>query len=494
MSEQQVVSVILSGGSGTRLWPKSRKSYPKQLLSLVGKSSMLQQTAARVAGFQKTIVVCNEEHRFLVADQLSEVCHNKPDIILEPAGRNTAPAIAIASLQAMKKAGDPVMVVLPSDHLIKDLKGFNASLNIACRAAAEGDLVTFGVRPMGPETGYGYIHAPKASHDQACRISNFVEKPDLDTAQHYLATGEYFWNSGMFVFKASVYLDALKKYAPAIYEACLAVFSKAIQDSDFIRLDAALFSGCPSDSIDYAVMEKAENSRMVPLLSDWSDLGSWSALWDVSDKDKQGNVVRGDVVSVDCEHCLFDSHERLIAAVGLSDIVVVETKDALMVAHRDKAQQVKEIVETLAANERNEHILLREVHRPWGTYDSIDNGPTHQVKHIMVKPGASISLQLHHRRSEHWVVISGQALVQLNEEKIILYANESIGIPAEARHRLTNPGTVPLHIIEVQCGDYLGEDDIVRFDDIYGREKKEQLEQNAQVPGSVAKAVLFNGS
>ncbi len=473
-----LIPIILSGGSGTRLWPLSRELYPKQLLPLVGKRTMLQETAARLDGLPDLagpVVVCNESHRFMVAEQLRESGAAAQAIVLEPVGRNTAPAVAVAAIVALDKqaaaglaATDPVLLVLPADHVIRKPAAFQAAV-VAGRAAAEaGKLVTFGVVPDRAETGYGYIR--RASGDgPTYAVERFVEKPDAATAATYVASGEYYWNSGMFMFRARTYLDELRRHAPAILAACENAVAAAKSDLDFTRLPKEEFSACPSDSIDYAVMEKTASAVVVPLDAGWSDVGSWSALQDALPTDGQGNVISGDVLTEATTGCYLHSTSRLIGAVGLKDHVVVETKDAVLVAPRDRVQDVKNLVARLKALGRYETSLHREVFRPWGSYDSVDNGERFQVKRLVVKPGASMSLQLHHHRAEHWIVVSGTARITRGEEVFLLGENESTYIPMGTKHRIENPGKVELHIIEVQSGSYLGEDDIVRFEDIYGR-------------------------
>ncbi|MBK0011819.1 mannose-1-phosphate guanylyltransferase/mannose-6-phosphate isomerase [Stenotrophomonas sp. S41] len=463
-----IVPVILSGGSGTRLWPLSREAYPKQFLPLVGDDTMLQATWKRVASIAGAapIVVANQEHRFMAAEQLRE-CKVLPQaLILEPVGRNTAPAIAIAALQALANGNDALLLVLPSDHVVRNEAAFHAAVKQAAIAAEGGKLVTFGIVPTAPETGYGYIKA--AGGEGVRAVDRFVEKPDLATAEQYVASGEYFWNSGMFLFKASRYLKELETLQPAILAACRQALDKAARDNDFIRLDADAFAASPNDSIDYAVMEKTADAAVVPLDAEWNDVGSWSALWEVSDKDADGNACHGDVIALDCK----DSYaygNRLIAMVGLQDVVVVETDDAVFVGHKDRVQDVKEIVGQIKRDGRSEAAAHRKVYRPWGAYDSIDNGARFQVKRITVKPGATLSLQMHHHRAEHWIVVSGTAEVTRGDEVILLSENQSTYIPLGVTHRLKNPGKLPLELIEVQSGSYLGEDDIVRFEDQYGR-------------------------
>lgn len=469
--------VILSGGSGTRLWPLSRELYPKQLLPLVGKGTMLQETLARVDGaanLAAPIVVCNESHRFLVAEQLRAANIDAGSILLEPVGRNTAPAVAVAAMAAVAAAdgragADPILLVLPADHVIQDVKAFRAAVEIGRAAAQDGKLVTFGVVPRKPETGYGYIrrHSGTGPH---YAIAQFVEKPDLPTATRYVESGEYFWNSGMFMFRASVVLSELRAHAPQIYDACAQAFTAAKRDLDFTRLPEQEFGACPSDSFDYAVMEKTALGSVVPLDAGWSDVGSWSALHEAIPGDEQGNVCIGDVLIEDSHGNYLQSTSRLVAAVGLRDHVVVETKDAVLVAPKDRVQDVKVLVNQLKKQGRYETSLHREVFRPWGSYDSIDSGDRFQVKRLVVKPGATLSLQLHHHRAEHWIVVSGTARITRGDEVFLLEENQSTYIPLGTVHRIENPGKIPLHIIEVQSGGYLGEDDIVRFEDKYGRE------------------------
>jgi mannose-1-phosphate guanylyltransferase/mannose-6-phosphate isomerase len=473
-----LIPVILSGGSGTRLWPLSRELYPKQLLPLVGRGTMLQETLARLAGVEDVaapIVVCNENHRFMVAEQLRAQQVEARAIVLEPVGRNTAPAVAIAAMAAVSPAGsherdqsDPVLLILPADHVIRDVAAFRDSVAVARREADQGRLVTFGVVPDAPETGYGYIRRGEGD-GPTYPVLRFVEKPDLETARDYVESGHYYWNSGMFMFRASAILDELRNLAPAIYDACVKAMMAATRDLDFTRVPAKEFAQCPSDSIDYAVMEKTRRAVVVPLDAGWSDVGSWSALHDAIAADADGNVSIGDVLSVETRNCYLQSTSRLVASVGLEDHVVVETKDAVLVAPRDRVQDVKQIVSMLKAQGRYETSLHREVFRPWGSYDSVDNGERFQVKRLVVKPGASMSLQLHHHRSEHWIVVSGTARITRGEETFLLEENQSTYIPVGTKHRIANPGKIPLHIIEVQTGSYLGEDDITRFEDVYGR-------------------------
>ena len=468
MTTTTITPVILSGGSGTRLWPLSRELYPKQLLKLVGNHTMLQDTVLRLGGLKAgaPVVVCNDSHRFLVAEQLRLLGIKPRAIVLEPVGRNTAPAIALAAFAADP---DALLLVLPADHVIRDVAAFQAAIALAVPAAEAGRLVTFGIVPGAPETGYGYIRrgAPQGS---AYAIAQFVEKPDLARAQQFVDSGEYYWNSGMFLFKASRYLEELTAHAPDIAEAARAAGLAAEPDLDFVRINKAAFELCRSESIDYAVMEKTADAVVVPLDAGWSDVGSWDALHQASSADADGNVFMGDIVAEDSTGCYLHAESRLVTAVGLRDHVVVETKDAIMVAPRDRVQDVKKLVARLKAEGRYEHSLHREVARPWGSYDSIDSGDRFQVKRLTIKPGAVLSLQLHHHRAEHWVVVAGTAQITRGEDVFLLEENQSTYIPVGVKHRVENPGKIPLHIIEVQSGTYLGEDDIVRFEDRYGRQ------------------------
>ncbi len=469
-----MIPVILSGGSGTRLWPVSRKTHPKQFWPLLSEVSMLQETCARTRSLAEAdpMVVCNEEHRFFVAQQLQEAGYENPTILLEPVGRNTAPAAAVAALQALDDEHDPVLLVLPADHAITDLEAFAATVAEGEKLAEQGYLVTFGIVPDYPETGYGYIQGGTRleNSERACRIDRFVEKPDLATAGMYLKSGDYYWNSGMFMFRASVYLEELEKQNPEMIERCREACRKASRDLDFVRLDRESFEACPSDSIDYAVMEHTNRGAVIPMEAGWNDVGSWSALWEIGGKDEDGNVIQGDVLAVDCKDNLLRSDGRLLAALGVRDLIVVDTPDVLLVAHRSQAQRVKELVEQLDADQREEIEVHAQVHRPWGCYQGIDRAERYQVKRISVKPGARLSLQKHHHRAEHWIVVKGSALVTRGDETFLLTENQSTYIPVGELHRLENPGKIPLELIEVQSGSYLGEDDIVRFDDAYGRE------------------------
>ena len=464
--------IIMAGGSGSRLWPLSRQLNPKQFLPLADADfSMLQATIQRLAGLGAELprLICNEQHRFLAAEQLRLLGLEKAGILLEPVGRNTAPAIALAALQACSEAQDPILLVLAADHLIKDVEAFQTCIQTALPLAQDGKLVTFGIVPTHAETGYGYIEQGIDVGIGGFKVSRFVEKPDLVTAQEYLANGSYFWNSGMFMFRASRYLEELETYRPDILAACRAALAGGSQDMHFTRVDEAAFAACPDDSVDYAVMEKTTDAVMVPLDAGWSDIGSWTALWDVSDKDPQGNVFKGDVLNQQSRNTYVHADSRLVATVGLDDLVIVETKDAVLVAHKNHVQDVKKIVEQLKNGSRTEHINHREVYRPWGVYDSVDNGHRYQVKRITVKPGAKLSVQMHHHRAEHWIVVSGTARVTNGEKTYLVCENESTYIPIGQIHALENPGVIPLELIEVQSGSYLGEDDIVRFEDKYGR-------------------------
>ena len=461
--------VIMAGGSGSRLWPLSRSLYPKQFLPLAGKNTMLQETYNRVASLtgESPMIICNEEHRFIVAEQMRAL-NTKANILLEPVGRNTAPAIALAALQAINSDQDPLLLVLAADHVIANPQGFQAQINKAKPLAEAGSLVTFGIVATGPETGYGYIRRG-AEQGDGFAVAEFVEKPNLETAQAYVDSGEYYWNSGMFLFKASRYIEELAKFRPDILDACTASLETLTPDMDFVRINEAAFIKCPDESIDYAVMEKTDSAVVVPLDAGWNDVGAWSSLWEVTDKDSNGNAVRGDTMLHNTQDSYVHSTSKLVATVGVKDIVVVETKDAVLVAAKDQVQDVKKIVERLKAEGRSEYQLHREVYRPWGKYDSIDNGERYQVKRITVKPGAKLSVQMHHHRAEHWIVVSGTAKVGRDDEVLMLTENESVYLPVGCKHYLENPGKIPLELIEVQSGSYLGEDDIVRFEDLYGR-------------------------
>jgi len=465
-----MIPVILSGGSGTRLWPLSRGQYPKQFLPLTSEHTMVQETMLRLSGLsglKSPIAVCNEDHRFMMAEQLWEIGVKPAAIILEPVGKNTAPAVAMAALSA--ESEDNVLLVLPADHVITNIESFHLAITQAEILAKQGYLVTFGIVPTHAETGYGYIMKDSIQQGSAYKVAAFVEKPDLATAKNYLKSGDYLWNSGMFAFTAGSFLKELEKLNPEMLSVCKQALSAAKTDLDFVRLDKAIFSTCPADSIDYAVMEKTDKAVVIPLNAGWNDVGSWSALWDVTDKDAFGNAISGDVLTVDTRNSYIYSENKLVTAIGVENMVIVETKDAVMIASKDRVQEVKQIVDQLKQLDRSEAQVHRKAYRPWGHYDSVDSGERHQTKRIVVKPGARLSLQKHHHRAEHWVVVRGTALVTRGDEQILLTENESTYIPLGTVHRLENPGVIPLEIIEIQSGSYLGEDDIVRFGDNYGR-------------------------
>jgi len=465
-----MIPVIISGGTGTRLWPLSRKNKPKQFLSLFGESSLFQNTLIRLGGLddvENPLIVCNTEHRFMVAEQLQTIEMSAREIILEPCARNTAPAIALAAIKALENGDDPLLLVLAADHLIQNVTAFHHAIEQAKQLAEQGKLVTFGIQPQSAHTGYGYIEAVKK--DQPSDVKRFIEKPDQKTAETYLAAGNFFWNSGMFLFKASSYINELQQYHPEMVVACKKAIEKSITDLDFIRADSDAFEQCPSDSIDYAVMEKTTKAMVVPLDAGWSDVGSWSSLWEAFPQDENNNVLVGDVIIDSVTNSYIHSENRLVTVLGLDDVVVVETHDAVMVAHKDQAQNVKNIVETLSNLNRKEVHTHRKCYRPWGSYDSVDYGKRFQVKRITVNPGASLSLQMHYHRAEHWVVVSGTAEVTRDDEVMLLGENESTFIPLGSVHRLRNPGRVPLEIVEVQSGSYLEEDDIIRLQDSYNR-------------------------
>jgi mannose-1-phosphate guanylyltransferase / mannose-6-phosphate isomerase len=472
---QQLLPVILAGGRGSRLWPLSRGIYPKQFLPLTGTDTMLQATAHRLQGMTSLapLVVCQETHRFMVAEQLRQIDVEPTAIVLEPQGRNTAPAIALAAITAQQRGEDPLLLVLPADHYIGDIPNWQKAVEFAAGVAADDKLITFGIQPNQVEAGYGYIHAgqPIAEQDgwQAHVVAQFIEKPDYATAERYCADASYLWNSGMFMFKASVYLAHLAKYQPKMLAVCQQALANIVTDKDFIRVDAKIFADCPADSIDYAVMEKTQDAAVIPLSVAWNDLGSWAALYQTAEKDERQNAILGDVLARDCQDCYVRSEHRLVAAVGLDNIVVIETADAVLVADINQVQQVKDIVSELQQGQRSEHETHLKVYRPWGAYECLGFDHRFQVKRITVKPGASLSLQMHHHRAEHWVVVKGTALIEKDTEQVMLSENQSIYIPLGAKHRLTNPGKVELEVIEVQSGHYLGEDDIVRFEDHYGR-------------------------
>lgn len=469
--------IILSGGAGTRLWPTSRALHPKQFMPLTSERTMIQETALRVSDserFLPPVVVCNEEHRFTVASELQQVGISPEVEVLEPVGRNTAPAIAAAA--ALCAAHDPeeLLLVLPADHHIARPDLFLDVIAQGAGLAEEGKLVTFGIVPDAPETGFGYIRAGEAAGEGGFAVDAFVEKPDADTARGYLDAGGYFWNAGIFLFRADRMIRELEALAPEIWRHAARAVTTGRLDLDFLRLSAEAFELCPSDSIDYAVMEHTKDAVVVPADIGWSDVGSWTALWDIGDKDAHGNVVSGDAVMQETQNTFIRAESRLVATIGVDDLIVVETSDAVLVARRDKVQDVKAVVARLKAEGRAEHEVHARVHRPWGFYEGLDTGERHQVKHLMIKPGAAISLQMHHHRAEHWVVVNGTARVTVGDDTRLLSENESVYIPIGATHRLENPGKMPLSIIEVQSGSYLGEDDIVRFDDVYGRVREVQ--------------------
>ena len=466
--------VVLSGGSGTRLWPLSREALPKQLLPLVSEKSMLQETVTRLLGLPElapVTVICNENHRFMVSEQFTAMQMTPLKIVLEPAGRNTTPAVAVAAILSLRANPEAILLVLPADHLIQDIQAFHQAVQQAEKLAEQGYLVTFGIVPDGAETCYGYIEQGSAIEGcpNAFRVSSFVEKPNLASAQQFIDSGLFFWNSGMFVFRADRYLEELQRYRPDIFTACQMAVEGGYQDLEFWRLDADAFLSCPQDSVDYAVMEKTDGAVVLAVDMGWNDIGSWSSLWNVGEKDESGNVVQGDVLLEECTDCLIRSEHRLVTAIGIRDAIIIETSDAVMVVDKGNAQQVKSLVDSLKTRQRPEHNSHRRVYRPWGYYENIDEGYRFLVKRMMVKPGAKLSLQMHHHRAEHWVVVSGTALVTRGEESVLLGENQSTYISMGVVHRLENPGKIPLQMIEVQSGAYLDEDDIVRIEDMYRR-------------------------
>ncbi|EMS4512631.1 mannose-1-phosphate guanylyltransferase/mannose-6-phosphate isomerase [Escherichia coli] len=466
-----IIPIIMAGGSGTRLWPLSRSLYPKQFLSLINENSLLQETLKRLDGLNclPPVIVSNNEHRFIVAEQLRQFGVDDFQIILEPVGRNTAPAVALAALKSLELHGDHHMLVLAADHAIQDIEAFHAAVLAAEQESVDNKLVTFGIVPTKPETGYGYIKKGEQVKNSVFKVNSFVEKPDLETAKKYLEQKCYLWNSGMFMFKASVYLDELKKFRPDILAACKESLSSASTDLDFIRLNSDVFAECPDESIDYAVMEKTQDCVVIPLDADWSDIGSWTSLWEISEKDEHENVSHGDVINYNSRNNYIYSEGSLISTVGVNNLIIVQTKDALLVAQQDNVQDIKKIVEILKKQKRSEHISHREVYRPWGRYDSVERGDRYQVKRITVKPGECLSTQMHHHRAEHWVVVAGTAKVTCGERTFFVTENESTFIPIGTVHTLENPGKIPLEVIEIQSGVYLGDDDIVRLSDKYGR-------------------------
>lgn len=463
--------IIIAGGTGSRLWPLSRELFPKQFQKLHGNQTMLQATVERLQGLDclTPIVICNENHRFIVAEQLRQIGQLNHNIILEPVGKNTAPAIALAAFYATRNGDNPNLLVLPADHVILDTAAFQLSIKQAVAHVQNNQLVTFGIVPHSPETGYGYIQCGEQTEQAGFIVNQFVEKPDVQTAQSYLDSGNYLWNSGMFAFKAENYLKELQVYRPDIYDVCLQATRQVNYDLDFIRIHNEIFNTCPEDSIDYAVMEKTADAVVVPMNAGWNDVGAWSSLWDVSDKDQDGNSKNGDVLCINSANNYIFAETGLVATVGLQDCIVVQTKDAVLVSSKQNAQDVKLLVQQLQQEKRLETQLHREVYRPWGKYDSIDNGERYQVKRITVKPNEKLSVQMHHHRAEHWIVVSGTAKVSVDGKESLLTENQSVYIPLGSVHFLENPGKIPLELIEVQVGSYLGEDDIVRFEDRYGR-------------------------
>jgi len=474
-----IIPIILAGGSGTRLWPLSRQLYPKQLIDIYNEDTMLQNTISRLEGLEDSgapIVICNEEHRFMTAEQLREISVDPQAIILEPVGRNTAPAIAIAALKAMENNDDPILLILPADHVIEKIPEFHDAILSGLEYAEQDNLITFGIVPDSPEIGYGYIKRGELLKENRgiSKIQSFVEKPDLETAKKYLDSGLYTWNSGMFMFKASAIIKELENHAPKILKPCRKAISAATRDLDFFRLNLKDFQNIPSDSIDYAVMEKTSKGVVIPLDAGWNDMGSFDALWQTGEKDGDQNVIKGNVLTQDVKETYINSETSLIAAVGLEKFVIVETKDAVFVSPRDRVQDVKKIVKQLKDQNRSEAINHSKVYRPWGSYETIDIEPRFQVKRITVKPGAKLSLQKHFHRAEHWTVVSGSAVITKGKDQMLLKEDQSTYIPLGTMHRLENPGKIPLELIEVQTGSYLGEDDIVRYDDVYGRKEQRQ--------------------
>ncbi len=472
-----ITPVVLSGGSGTRLWPLSRKLHPKQLLPLLNETSLLQDTINRLHGLrdvEKTVVICNEEYRFMVAEQARSTSIGASAIILEPVGRNTAPAIALAAFNAIRTDDDAILLVLPADHDIRNVPEFHKAIEVGLQQAQQNHFVTFGILPDSPETGYGYIKsAASVGLNEVSAIDQFVEKPDLETATQYLEEGGYYWNSGMFMFKAAEYLKALQEFSPEMYEACQAAVDVEQRDMDFVRVGAEEFRNCPSDSIDYAVMEKVKNAVVIPVDIGWSDVGSWSALHEIGEQDENNNIFIGDTKSVATKNSYIRAETKLVTTLGVEDLIIVDTDDALLVANKSHVQEIKQIVNALTDENREEAVLHKRVCRPWGCYQGIDQSDRFLAKRITVNPGAVLSLQLHHHRAEHWIVVSGTARVTKGDDVFILSENESTYIPLGTKHRLENIGKIPLELIEVQTGSYLGEDDIVRFDDVYGREDKQ---------------------
>jgi len=471
----QIVPVILSGGSGSRLWPLSRAAYPKQLLPLIGSDTLIQQTVKRASCLKNStspLIICNNEHRFIVAEQLNQIDCDPLDIVLEPIGRNTAPAIAVAAFRCMEEEPESIMLVLPADHLLGDLKNFQTVVVKAMDAASNGNLVTFGIKPVSPEMGYGYIKKGSFLSQDLYQIESFVEKPISEDAKKYFTSGDYFWNSGMFLFRPDSYLAELEMLQPKMFSYCHKAYSRAIRDLDFLRLDSKAFKACPADSIDYAVMEKTTKGVVARLDSPWNDIGSWNSLWEVSSKDNSGNVLKGDIIIENVSDSLLFARKRLLAAIGVNNLVVVETSDAVLVADRKKSQDIKKIVRYLKRKGRKEFLYHSKVYRPWGSYEGLVSGDRFQVKLIIVKPGAKLSVQMHHHRAEHWIIVKGTAKVQKGNKTILLTENQSTFIPLGTIHSLENPGKISLELIEVQSGSYLGEDDIIRLEDEYGRTRR----------------------
>ncbi|MFZ4833168.1 mannose-1-phosphate guanylyltransferase/mannose-6-phosphate isomerase [Rouxiella sp. Mn2063] len=471
-----ILPVIMAGGTGSRLWPMSRELYPKQFLRLYGENSMLQETVTRLEGLETSapLVICNEEHRFLVAEQLREINQLSNNIILEPVGRNTAPAITLAALSAVKHGGDPLLLVLAADHVIENQVAFHQAVENAISYADQGKLVTFGIVATGPETGYGYIQRGselRLGTDSAFKVQRFVEKPNLPTALQYLESGEYYWNSGMFLFRAQRFLDEMAQFRPDILASCKQSFDKAELDAqqDFIRVDKTSFLACPDESVDYAVMEKTTDAVVIPLDAGWNDVGSWSALWEVNDKNTHGNALNGDVFTHNTSNCYIHTEQKLVAAIGVENLVIIDTKDAVLVIDKSQVQDVKKVVEFLKTNDRSEHRIHRESYRPWGRNDKVVSSPRYHVNRLTVKPGGVFSQQMHHHRAEHWVILSGTAKVTLDGNTYLLTENQSTFIPIGAQHMLENPGKIPLELLEIQSGSYLGDDDIIRTKDHYGR-------------------------
>ncbi|MDF7681381.1 mannose-1-phosphate guanylyltransferase/mannose-6-phosphate isomerase [Enterobacteriaceae bacterium ESL0689] len=469
-----LLPVIMAGGTGSRLWPMSRELYPKQFLRLYGKQSMLQETVLRLDGInvREPVVICNQDHRFLVAEQLRQINKLSHNIILEPVGRNTAPAIALAALNAIKNGDNPILLVLAADHIINNKPEFQKAVKSALKFAEHGQLVTFGIVPTVAETGYGYIHRGQQetiNNNVAYKVNRFVEKPNKETAQSYVASGEYYWNSGMFMFCAKRYLEELEKFRPDILDACKAAICGYKDGEDFINIDHDIFITCPDESVDYAVMEKTTDAVVVGLNADWSDVGSWSALWEVSVKDKNNNVLTGDTFLYDSSDCYINTDEKLVAAIGINNLVIINTKDAVLVVNKDQVQDVKKVVEYLKTNHRSEYKRHREIYRPWGHCDVIVQAERFNVNRITVKPGAAFSMQMHYHRTEHWIILSGTCEVTIKDQTFLLTENQSTFIPIGAQHRLENPGKIPLELLEIQSGSYLGDDDIIRIKDQYGR-------------------------